>query len=212
MVRFSELDPLIDVLPLPVFLVDVCRDDVFRILRLNRAHCRVTGLEETASRHKTVAQLLGDPAAARTVDERYAACVDAKEDMEYEEELVFGDRRIAFTTRLSFNRDPETGRDVILGVANPLLSKPSDLAASDLLHDLSILRMNLAKLGTALSSLSDAPAPGSVQLSALRTVARMTQQSADDLSAKLSRNDTWERPDKMPGTVQSLHRCLAEIA
>ncbi|MEL6551493.1 MAG: hypothetical protein AAFQ54_14730 [Pseudomonadota bacterium] len=212
MVRFSELDPLIDVLPLPVFLVEVCRDDAFRVLRLNRAHCRVTGLEESASRHKTVAELLGNPAAARAVDGRYAACVDAKEDMEYEEELVFGDRRIAFNTRLSFNRDPETGRDVILGVANPIRSTRSDLAASDLLHDLSILRMNLAKLGTALSSLSDAPTPGSVQLSALRTVARMTQQSADDLSAKFSRNDVREMPDQMPGTIQSLHRCLAEIA
>ncbi|MEO0792130.1 MAG: hypothetical protein AAFY27_06240 [Pseudomonadota bacterium] len=212
MVRFSELDPLIDVLPLPVFLVEVCRDDAFRVLRLNRAHCRVTGLEESASRHKTVAELLGNPAAARAVDGRYAACVDAKEDMEYEEELVFGDRRIAFNTRLSFNRDPETGRDVILGVANPIRSTRSDSAASDLLHDLSILRMNLAKLGTALSSLSDVPTHGSVQLSALRTVARMTQQSADDLSAKFSRNDVREMPDQMPGTIQSLHRCLAEIA
>lgn len=192
--------------------MEVCRDDAFRVLRLNRAHCRVTGLEESASRHKTVAELLGNPAAARAVDGRYAACVDAKEDMEYEEELVFGDRRIAFNTRLSFNRDPETGRDVILGVANPIRSTRSDLAASDLLHDLSILRMNLAKLGTALSSLSDAPTPGSVQLSALRTVARMTQQSADDLSAKFSRNDVREMPDQMPGTIQSLHRCLAEIA
>lgn len=199
-----ELSPLIDALPVPAFLIEVGADDRFRIGKLNEAHESLTGMSDHASRGMTIEELLGDADVARVVDGNYARCVDGHGAEEYDEELVFGDRKIAFQTKLKLHSNRETGGHTIVGVAMPLRPAPQK-DHDDLMYDVSILRSNLGRLGNALEVISSRENVSPEELMAVSTVARMTQQSASDLTSKLSENHRLKTGLELPGILKSLH-------
>ena len=87
-----------------IFVVDVLENGDFRYVGLNPAHENLTGIRSEELYGKTPQQVL-PPDAARTVCDRYQACVEAGETITYEECLPFKGLETWWITSLTPLRD-----------------------------------------------------------------------------------------------------------
>ncbi len=81
-----------------LFLIDA--DEPFTIERLNPAWKDTPGISPEESRGQTIQDVLGEK-QAKKVKEKYRTCAEQRENLEYEEQLQFGDENIEWQTRIA---------------------------------------------------------------------------------------------------------------
>lgn len=98
---------LLDAVDIPAFVINVAGDGTLTFERLNAAHERLTGMTTAWIRGRRPDQLvpLLPREAATAVEQRYRACVEAGEPIQYEECLPFEGQPSWWLTRLTPLRD-----------------------------------------------------------------------------------------------------------
>ena len=81
-----------------LFLIDA--DEPFTIERINPAWEETQGMSVTESRGQTIQDVLGEK-QAKKVEEKYRSCIEQREELEYEEQLQFGDEEMTWETRIA---------------------------------------------------------------------------------------------------------------
>lgn len=87
----SELQHSINKMALPVFVVDLGEDGEFRVIALNSAHTKATGLNLEAVIKKTPQMILPNKADAEFLTSRYQACVRRRRPIVYSTSLTYQD-------------------------------------------------------------------------------------------------------------------------
>ena len=87
----SDLQHSINKMSVPVFVVDQDDDGEFRVVALNAAHTKATGLRLEAVFRKTPQMILPDKAEADFLTSRYRACVQQQRPIVYSTRLTYHD-------------------------------------------------------------------------------------------------------------------------
>jgi two-component system cell cycle sensor histidine kinase PleC len=124
----SELKRLLDPIGTPTFVVDVMPDGRFRYAAFNRCNELRAGISHEAAVGRTPEELTGHALAAR-LTARYRQCVEAREVIEYEEDLDISGELRAWHTSLSplFDTDGRVAR--ILGTSSDITAIRAQQAA-----------------------------------------------------------------------------------
>ncbi len=96
----QSLKASIDLISVPVFVVDLEQDGEFRVIALNAAHTRITGLTNAFARGRTPAELLSKPAEAKAVMKHYKDCLSSNLPNSYREVLTIDGTAMTFDTTL----------------------------------------------------------------------------------------------------------------
>jgi PAS domain S-box-containing protein len=111
-----------------IFVVDVLENGEFRYVGLNPAHENLTGIRSEELYGKTPQQVL-PPDTARTVCDRYRACVEAGETVTYEECLPFKGLETWWITSLTPLRDANQRIYRLIGTSTDITKrKQTELA------------------------------------------------------------------------------------
>ncbi|MDX2127683.1 MAG: PAS domain S-box protein [Chloroherpetonaceae bacterium] len=87
----------------PIFVIEVERENQFRVIGLNPAHEKVIGVSNQLLTNKKIDELdsVFSNEIIQRLKARYQACVDAKDEMMYEEEVEINHQKKYFLTSLS---------------------------------------------------------------------------------------------------------------
>lgn len=96
----SDLQHSINKMSVPVFVVDQDDDGEFRVVALNAAHTKATGLRLEAVLRKTPQMILPDKAEADFLTSRYQACVQQQRPVVYSTRLTYCDQAREIRTTL----------------------------------------------------------------------------------------------------------------
>ncbi len=88
----SDLQHAINKMAVPVFVVDQDDEGEFRVVALNTAHTKATGLRLEAVLRKTPQMILPDKADADFLVSRYQACVRQRRPIVYSTRLTYRDQ------------------------------------------------------------------------------------------------------------------------
>jgi len=137
-----------DCLAVPVFILDVEDDGIFRFRKHNLAHERRTGLGTSRCAGKTLHEVL-PPRTADTIQNNLRTCVDRRDTHQYEELLVLGSEEQWWHTTLSpvLQDDRVIG---IVGIAHDITDwKTREKAFADALQELNRTHTDLEVLTSA---------------------------------------------------------------
>lgn len=89
--QLQDLQHSINKMALPVFVVDLDEGGEFRLVALNTAHSRATGLDLEAVVRKTPQMILPKPADAEFLVSQYRACLAQRKPIVYSTRLTYRD-------------------------------------------------------------------------------------------------------------------------
>ncbi len=119
-----------------IFLIGVENETIFRFLRLNRAHEKLTGFLSQAVKGKTPEELIGTE-TGRALSKNYLACVRKKTAIDYEETLDLPGGKKIWHTKLT----PVLENGVvcqIIGVARDITKEKLLAKERDIFFDVSL--------------------------------------------------------------------------
>lgn len=119
---FDDIEVAIDVLSVPIFVMDVDADSTIRFAKLNKAHVAAVGLPSAAVEGKTPHECL-PPRVAETILTNFHACIASRSSRAYEEVLDLARGEAWWQTTLSPVFD-ESGKVMrIIGIATDITER-----------------------------------------------------------------------------------------
>jgi hypothetical protein len=155
----DDLKHTLNRFPVPMFAAErASPQDSFRLLCVNDAHQRATGMSDTNIKDTPLRHILSVQDAAQ-VEGRYSACVESDEIINYRECIVLAGRQTRWETTLQPIHMPGTRQRVIgTALSIELNAHPSDLDDTEFFA--AKAQMQLTQLQAFLNSLetrSDLP-------------------------------------------------------
>lgn len=150
----EKLKAGIDMISVPVFVADLQADGDFKIVAINAAHSRITGISSVAAAGKTPLDLLCRQEEADAVMKHYRDCLEMNQPSSYREVLTLDGTQMTFDTTLHpVMRNGDTP-DRVIGTAVRVLTRGR--RSSDNAFFLAQLRGSLTTMEQLFDQASDA--------------------------------------------------------
>lgn len=171
MFRASDLDALkeeIENFQVPVFLAERSNaTEEFRILALNRAHEKASGMLHDTSALMRISDFLPED-QARHVNRKYASAISSGGPLDYREELTLPDGHMTWDTTIR-PVETDSGTERILGHAIAVKTKRTDIADLLAFEDVRYFSAEAAFQLSRVTEMLDAVDNGHADLRDLRT-------------------------------------------
>lgn len=180
-----HLQSQIDLISVPVFVADECADGDFRIVAINLAHARVTGLDQRKVQGRTPLEILNDPESAGRVVRHYKDCVETDRPVSYREILTFRGVPMVFDTTLHKIPLAASGRFRVVGTA--LNIEAADSVGNDIDFYVALARNSLMTIEMMMSATKSGHAPSISEREATRILCTKALLSLDEATAVAKR-------------------------
>lgn len=190
--RTALLQHQIDLISVPVFVVDECEDDQFRIAAINSAYATLTGLEKKSVHGRTLFDLIGNAVSANGVVGHYRHCLANEGPVSYRETIAFGREPMTFDTTLQKIVLPGGERHRIVGTAIRLEQEAG--VATDIDFYLSLARNSLTTIEMLMNAGQDSRNLSVAEREATQILSRKALLSLDDIERAASKITTSDRP------------------
>ncbi|NNF91015.1 MAG: PAS domain-containing protein [Boseongicola sp.] len=183
--RNKFLQKQIDLISVPIFIVDDCSDDRFRVVAINSAHSTLTGMDQSKVPGHTPHELIEDCATADKIVRNYRDCIASDTPISYRETIVFGGAPMIFDTTLQKISRPNSDRFRIVGTALKIEDRHS--VGSDIDFYVSLARNSMTTIELLMNARSDRDATTMSEREATLILCRKALLSLDDIAAAAAR-------------------------